>query len=451
MFRGTLLAALILATPAFADDWPQWLGPRRDGIWRESGILDKFPPGGPKLVWKTPIGEGYAGPAVARGRVYITDRVLPGGNPSADDGFKKDRSEGNERVLCLDEASGKILWKHEYPTTYDISYPAGPRTTPVVSGDKVYTLGAMGHLFCFDADKGTVIWSKELRKEYQVPYIMWGFSGSPIVENDRLICLVGGKGSTCVAFDKNTGKELWKNLSAVEPGYAPPMIHEIDGKKMLILWHPQSINALDPTSGKVYWSFPFGGKGKMGSIKAGLTIPTPRLAGDLLFVTTFYDGPLLLKLNGLNPPTEVWRGHGRGEQPDQTDILHSIMPTPVIQDGTIYGIDSYGELRGIDLKSGKRLWETHAATGGKSLRWANAFLTPQGDRFFLFNELGELIIAKLSPKGYHEIDRATILEPTNRMAGPKGRRVIWSHPAFADRSIFARNDREIVRYSLAKE
>src|SRR3954452_11431124 len=201
MLRSVALL-LILAPCVCADDWPQWLGPHRDGIWRESGILDKFPPGGPKLVWKTQIGEGYAGPAVARGRVYVTDRILPEGNPNADDGFKKGRSKGDERVLCLDEASGKVLWKHEYPTVYDISYPAGPRTTPVVSGDKVYTLGAMGHLFCLDADKGKVIWSKELRKEYEVPYIMWGFSSSPIVEDDRLICLVGGKGSTCVAFDK---------------------------------------------------------------------------------------------------------------------------------------------------------------------------------------------------------------------------------------------------------
>src|SRR5437763_5078719 len=146
----TLALSGVRARRAQADDWPQWLGPQRDGVWREAGIVEKFPEGGPKVLWRTPIQGGYAGPAVADGRVYVTDRVV---------------TPPQERVLCLDEKSGKVLWKHAYECRYaGIQYPAGPRTTPLVRGGKVYTLGAAGDLFRFDAATGKVIWSKNFRK-----------------------------------------------------------------------------------------------------------------------------------------------------------------------------------------------------------------------------------------------------------------------------------------------
>jgi outer membrane protein assembly factor BamB len=437
---------------ARADDWPQWLGPQRDGVWRETGILAKFPAEGPTIRWRTPIGAGYSGPAVAAGRVYVTDRKMPAG-VSPGDPFGRRAVAGTERVLCLDEATGKVLWKHEYDCPYQISYPAGPRTTPVVNGDRVYTLGAMGDLLCLDVATGKVLWSKNFPRDYNAQVPMWGFSASPLLDGDRLICLVGGPGSVVVAFHKDTGQEVWRALSAKEPGYAPPMVYEVAGKRQLIIWHPESVNSLDPETGKVYWSQPFGfqpaGPGRK-MVKAGLTVPTPRLMGDLLFVTAFYDGPLMLKLDTDKPGVRVlWQGKSHSEQPDETDGLHSIMPTPVLKDGYIYGVCSYGELRCLDAQTGQRIWSTRQPTGGKELRWANAFLTPQDDRFILFNEQGDLIIAKLSPKGYEELSRAHILNPTNTMAAPKGRRVIWSHPAYADRCVFARNDQEIVCVSMA--
>jgi outer membrane protein assembly factor BamB len=441
------------AAVARADDWPQWLGPQRDGVWRETGIIDKFPAEGASIRWRTPIGGGYSGPAVAGGRVYITDRQLPMGVKNPSNAFGRDAVPGTERVLCLDEKTGKVLWKHEYNCSYQVSYPAGPRTTPVVSGGKVYTLGAMGDLLCLDITNGKVLWSKNFPRDYKVPVPVWGFSASPLLDGDRLICLVGGQGSVAVAFHKDTGKEMWRALSAKEPGYAPPMIFEVARKRQLIIWHPESVNALDPETGKVYWSQPFGSQ-KIGPgrtmLKAALSIPTPRLLGDLLFVTAFYDGPLMLKLDTDKPGAAVlWQGKSHSEAPDQTDGLHSIISTPVLKDGYIYGVCSYGELRCLDARTGQRIWATRQPTGGQELRWANAFLTPQGDRFILFNERGDLIIAKLSPKRYEEISRVNILRPTNTMAGPAGRRVIWSHPAFADRCVFARNDQEIVCVSMA--
>ncbi|MFO0967463.1 MAG: PQQ-binding-like beta-propeller repeat protein [Gemmataceae bacterium] len=451
--RRFLLASVVvfIVGPALAaDDWPQWLGPKRDGVWRETGIIDKFGPKGAKEVWRTPIGAGYSGPAVAAGRVYITDSIHDKGAKDPESGFTKSKASGVERVLCLDQKTGEILWKYEYRTKYNISYAAGPRTTPAVDGDRVYALGAMGDLVCLRVKDGEKVWHRKLLEDYGFDPPLWGFSAHPLVDGDRLISLVGGKGSVVVAFDKMTGKELWKKLSANEPGYCPPMIYEVDGLRQLIIWDPAGINSLNPETGAVYWSHPFFAKpGK--TLKAALSIPTPRLDGHNLFFTAFYDGPLMLRLKGKEKPTVVWRGKGTGETPEKTDGLHAIMVTPTIKDGHIYGVCSYGELRCLKEETGERIWETHAATTGKSVRWGNAFMVEQGDRFILFNEGGDLIIARLTPKGYDEISRAHILEPTNTNAPPPGRRVIWSHPAFAGKCVFARNDREIVCVSMAQE
>jgi outer membrane protein assembly factor BamB len=421
---------LLLATSvAAADDWPQWLGPRRDGVWREDGILSKFPAGGPKVLWRTPAGGGYAGPAVADGKVYITDRLV---------------ADGKERIRCLDEATGKVLWAHEYNCKYAIDYPAGPRATPLIQDGKVYTLGAMGDLFCLEADSGKVVWQKNFVRDLGAPVPMWGFAAHPLIDGDRLICLVGGEDQVVVAFHRLSGAVKWKalTLNSEQLGYSPPMIYQLGGKRQLIIWHPEAVNGLNAETGQVYWSHPF-------RLRANLSVPTPRQSGDLLLVTSFYNGPLLLRFSADKAaPAEVWRGTGRGEMPNQTDKLHAIIATPVIRDGHIYGVCSYGELRCLRLEDGKRLWQTLEATcgGTRPQRWANAFLIEHGDRCFLFNERGELIIARLTPERYEEIDRAKILEPTGKAMG---RQVLWSHPAFANRHMYARNDKEIVCVDLS--
>jgi outer membrane protein assembly factor BamB len=324
-----------------------------------------------------------------------------------------------------------------------VGYPAGPRTTPVVSDGKVYTLGAMGDLLCLETATGAVVWAKNFPRDYQAPVPQWGFSANPLLDGDRLICLVGGAGSVAVAFHKDTGKELWRALSAHEPGYCPPMIYEAGGKRQLIIWHPEAVNGLDPETGQAHWSQPF-------RVRAGITIATPRLAGDLLFVSSFYNGSLMLQLDRDPPGARVrWKGKSNSEQPRLSDGLHSLMCTPFIKNGHVYGVCSYGQLRCLKADSGERVWETLRATGSETRpveRWANAFLVAQGDRFFLFNEKGDLILARLTPQGYDEIGRAHLLEPVNELPG---RPVVWSHPAFANRSVYARNDREIVCVSLA--
>jgi outer membrane protein assembly factor BamB len=447
LFRFYVLVPTLLLTPLHfvrADDWPQWLGPQRDAIWRETGILDKFPEGGPRVRWRAPIGAGYSGPVVANGRVYVTDRFLAAGVKTPKNGFAKERLPGKERILCLDEKTGELLWKHEYDCTYDVSYSDGPRASPLVSDGRVYTLGAMGNLICLDAEKGKVIWSKDFVADLKAPVPLWGFAANLLLDGDKLICLVGGKEQVVVAFDKNTGAVKWHALSLQnrksQIGYSSPVIYTFGGKRQLIIWHPDSVNGLDPETGELYWSQPF-------SAEANLTAPMPRKDGDLLFITSFYNGAMMLKFEG-DKPRELWRGKVKSEMPDRTDTLNSIIPTPFLRDGYIYGICSYGELRCLRESDGKRLWMSLKATEvpDESVRWANAFLIAQGDRFFLPNEKGDLIIARLTPQGYEEIDRAHILDPTDPSPG---RRVVWSHPAFANKSMYARNDKEIVCVSLA--
>lgn len=438
--KRALLGALVsCCCSATADDWPQWMGPQRDGVWREDGIVSRFPAEGPRVIWRSPVSNGYTGPAVAGDRLFLMDRIIKAGETNAENPFARSDVSGYERVLCFDARSGEKLWQHEYECRYTISYPAGPRATPLVDGARVYTLGAEGALRCLDTASGAVIWSKELKTDYKVKAPMWGFTGHPLVDGDRLICLVAGQGSTVVAFDKKTGAEIWKSLSAAEPGYSAPVIYEHAGERLLIVFHPEAANALDPVTGRVGWSVPF-------KSYAGLSVAMPRKLDDLLFFTSFYNGSLMVKLRAPDGAPEVlWRTEKQDER--KTTHLNAIIPTPFVEDGHIYGICSYGQLRCLDATTGVRKWETYkATTEGEPVRWANAFLVKHRDRFFLFNEKGELIIARLSPSGYEEIDRARILEPTNR---DPGRAVVWSHPAFAHRRIYARNDKELVCADLA--
>jgi len=438
------IAVLLLLPIAFsnivrADDWPQWLGPKRDGIWKEEGIIEKFPQGGPKVLWRAKIGSGYAGPAVSNGRVFLMDRVLSAGAKAGGRPGKRGVIPGKERVSCLNESDGKLIWQHEYDSEYTVSYPAGPRATPTVDGDRVYTLGAEGNLFCLSAKDGSVQWQKDFKKEYGVKTPVWGFAAAPLVYRDMVICLVRGDGSTVIAYNKKTGMEVWRALSAKEPGYCPPTLIEHGGKEQLVIWHPEAMNSLDPTTGKIFWSIPW-------KLRSGLSIPTPRLHGDYLFFTAFYNGSTMLKLkSNQSAPEVIWQTEKESEK--RTTHLNSIISTPYLVGNHIYGVCSYGEFRCLEQETGKRVWESFEP--GRKARWSNVFLTPNKDRWFLFNESGDLIIAKLSPEGYEEIDRAHIIEANG--SDLRQRSIVWTHPAYANGNCYVRNDSEIICISLKKE
>ena len=431
-----LLIASCLGTTAQADDWPQWLGPQRDSQWREDGIIERVPAEGLKVLWRAPVQYGYAGPAVANGRVYVPDLAVEEGEIQ-NSASSRTELRGRERLLCLDAATGKLLWQDEEPMVYRLSYAGGPRATPTVADGKVYMLGAEGFLRCLDANTGKRLWARDLKKDYGAETPIWGFCSAPLVDGQKLFCVVGGEGSLVVAFDKDTGREIWKALSAKQPGYAPPTMIEAAGRKQLLIWPPDQLYSLNPENGEVYWQQPL-------QPDYGMSIMAPRQSGDYLFASGIGNVGALFKLSQDKPDASVvWRGK-------VDNAVYCANSTPIIEGETIYGVDCRsGALMGVDLKTGERLWQTfEATTGDRRAGHATAFLVQNGDRYFLFNEHGDLIVARLTPQGYDEIGRFHVLKPTNET---NGRSVVWSHPAFAQRCIFARNDQEIVCVSLAKE
>ena len=426
---GYLLVVICILNPVLAEDWPEWRGKGRAGIWTESGILDKFPEKGLTPVWRTPLHGGFAGPAVAAGRVFVTD-------------FKRSSGKkGMERALCLDEKSGKILWTREWDADYQgISYDTGPRATPTVDGDRVYIVGGSGTLLCLNARTGDVIWRKDYVKDYRMQMPTWGIASAPLVDGDRLIAIVGGQpDAKVIAFDKMTGKEIWRALpSESEQGYSQPVIVAARGTRQLIIWDPTAVVALDPATGKTYWQHPF-------RINLSLTLATPVFDGSRLLVSSFYNGSMLLDL-AKEKASVIWKGKSNSEI--NTDGLHAVVNTPVIDGDYIYGICSYGQFRCLNLKTGERIWETMEVTKEKA-RWASGFIVRHGDRYFINNDRGELIIAKLSAQGYQEISRTQLIKPTSNPGNRRELGVVnWSHPAYANRHIVARNDEEIISVSL---
>lgn len=436
-----ILLTLLLIPPAmsFADDWPQWMGPKRDNVWRETGLLEEFPDAGLRVRWRTPIAGGYAGPAVVGTRVYVTDYVTKD-NVKVDN-FDRKTFTGNERVLCLNETDGAVIWQHEYPVKYTISYPSGPRCTPVVHEGKVYALGAEGNLCCLDAAMGKVIWEKDLKTAYKTKSAIWGYAGHPLIDGQKLITLAGGADSHLVALDKDTGAELWRSQTIKEQGYCPPTIIEAGGAQQLINYSPSAVLALNPEDGKLLWSVPY-------EATSGSIIMSPVKSGDLLYCGGYSDKNLLLRLAKDKPGAEVvWRDQRKAG-------ISPVNVQPFADNGTLYGFDQNGELMAIEIATGKRLWTSTAPIDGKRPAGsATAFIvkyagTTAGNRYWLFNDLGELILAELSPTGYKEIARSKpIVERTNSAFG---RAVVWCMPAFANKRMYVRNDKECVCVELGK-
>ncbi len=447
-FRRSLTVGIVLSSflagSSWADDWPQWMGPQRDGVWRETGLLEKFATNELKPLWRVPVNAGYVGPAVVGQRLFLLDRAA--GKPP--ERTKGDRSlptvPGNERVLCLDAQTGTKVWEHTYDVPYRISYPAGPRATPVVAEGRVYALGAMGHLKALDARNGRVIWERELLKDYTDEPPVWGYAAHPLLDGDRLICTVGGSNSAVVAFHKDTGKELWRALSAKEIGYAPPTIYTVNGRRELIIWHPDGVAGLAPETGQVRWTHPYPVDGK--PQRPEVTIAMPRLAGTRLFLSSFYQGSMLLDVGGTEPKV-VWNRRSK-RRSEFDDGLHTTMCTPVIRDGHIYGLCGFGEFRCFDLATGDRKWESFATGDGKKALFGQAFLVEQADRCWMWNDQGELLLARLSPKGLDILSRAKLLDTVEHT---RGRDILWCPPAFANRSIYVHNGRELIAVSLARD
>lgn len=432
---------LLFVNAGSADDWNQWAGNTRDGQWNETGIVSEFPEGGLKPEWVIPIGSGYAAPVVAEGRIYVVDyRPKP----------ETRRMEAIERMLCLDEKTGKEIWSHEWETHYRRqmqSYATGPRAAPLIAGDYVVCIGATGRIFCLNRVDGQVQWEHDALEAFGARVPVWGISASMIGWRDRVIIPCGGEDGLLRCFDLKSGETKWTAIpAAYELPYCSPEIFEINGREHLVQWSQERLSGLDPETGREIWHVPFRARSNMG-------IGRPVQIGNRILVSCFYNGSMLVEVNEDNEASIVWKKGGKGERPNQTESLHAVMTTPIVEGDHFYGTCSYGELRGLRLSDGERVWENKELT--RQGRWGSIFWAKNGDRYFVNNDLGELLIVKFTPTGAELIDRTQLIKPdTNCGYGPRrfGNALVnWVQPAYANGHVIIRNDSEIRRVSLLQE
>lgn len=399
------------------NDWPQWRGPDRLGSWQHGPQVDRLTEDLVKKVWDVPVGSGYSGPTVASGLVYVMDL-----------------KQGAERILCFDALSGEEKWIYSYPVSYSVGYPTGPRASVLIHSGKAYAWGTMGHLHCLDAKSGDLLWKISTAEQYQSPIPIWGMAANPIMVHDQLIVQVGGAQGAClVAFQPETGEEIWRALED-EASYSSPLLITQAGKEVLLCWTAGKISGLNPMDGSIYWSLP------LPPLKMVMNISDPAYDPPYLFLSAFFDGSYLLELDQQALEAKlVYHRHGSSER--KTDALHCCISTPLIKDGFIYGIDSYGETRCLDLKTGDRIWEDLTLVAPE--RWANVHLIPQGDQVWGFNESGELLLGIFSPEGYTDQGRIKVIDPVKISPNPRNG-VNWAHPAFSGNHIFVRSDSRLI-------
>lgn len=433
------IVGLALCVPAAAEDWPQWLGPHGSSDWTEDGIRTSFDDDALSPKWTANCGLGYAGPVVSDGRVYVFDYEVTEGSVENNPG-RPVSLKGRERLHAIDAASGQVLWTQGDDVEYYVSYPSGPRATPCVDGQHIYTLGTEGDLTCRRTSDGEAVWHVNFLKKFGTKTPIWGHSSCPLVVGELVVTMVGGDGTAVVAFDKATGEEAWRALSSNEPGYSAPMAIELEGKQCVVAFHPGGVSVLDAKTGAEVWAKPI-------KPKFGMSISVPRLHGSQMFVTSYGEAMLVVGV-GSGEPSIEWKANSSNE------AVYCSNSTPYFADDAIYGCDiESSQLMAIEPSTGERLWQNEEvvvrAEAGRRPRHGTAFIvrhTPSG-RYFLFNELGQLLVADLSRDGIEVHGRSQIIEPSGEAFG---RDVVWTHPAFANQSVYARNDNKLVCIDLAE-
>jgi outer membrane protein assembly factor BamB len=402
---GIVLAGCLASSVAYASDWPHFLGLDRNGISAETGLLAHWPNDGPPRVWQKSIGAGFSGPVVAAGRLVLFHRL----------GDK-------EVVACLNAATGEEKWQFAYPTQYrdDFGMDEGPRSTPLVAGNRVYTLGAEGLLHCLELDTGKKIWARSLNRDYQVPKGFFGVATSPILEGNLLLLNIGGKDAGIVALDKDSGKEVWKATNH-EASYSSPVAATFHGKRRVVFFTREGIVLLDPMSGTVQYS-----KHWRARIQASVNAASPVISDDLVFISACYGtGAILLRV-GPERIDEVWKSD---------DAMSNHYNTCVVSDGFLYGFDGRQEegakLRCIELKTGKVRWTSDH-------RGCGSMILAEG-HLIIVDEHGQLVLVEARPDSYQEKARAQVLTAPCR-----------SPIALANGLLYARDTKKLVCWNLRK-
>lgn len=438
-YAATLLLLTLGITQVRAEDWPQWLGPQSASNWNEEEVRTSFGADELSAKWRTPCGVGYAGPVVADSKVYLFDYEVTDGKIENNPG-RPINLKGRERLHAIDAATGDVLWTKSQDVDYYVSYPSGPRATPCVDGERIYTLGAEGDLTCRRTADGETVWHVNYLDKFGTKTPIWGHSSCPLVIGDLVYTMVGGEGTAIVAFDKKTGEERWRALTSNEPGYASPVAIELGSKQCVVAFHPNGVSVLEAANGAEQWSKPI-------KPNYGMSIAVPRLVDGRMFVTAYGEAMLIDKV-GTGDPTISWKTNASRK------AVYCSNPTPYFSDDVIFGCDiESSRLIAIDPPTGDRLWDNQEVLvgpdAGRRTRHGTGFIvrhTPSG-RYFIFNELGELIVCDLSREGIEIHGNAKIIDPAGEAFG---RKVVWTHPAFANGCVYARNDKEVVCVSLAE-
>ena len=404
-----LLFTLTIANCVSAADWPQWLGAKRDSSTTEIVKPWKDPL---KILWKEPVGEGDGAPVIAKGTVYLHTRT-PG--------------KYEESVAAFQADTGKPLWKTAYPRRKaDFLYGSGPRGACCVADGKVYSFGITGVLTCFGADDGKLVWQVDIAKEYQAPTPFFGNSCSPLVEGDRVLVNVGAKGASIVAFDKNTGKEVWKKLDD-KASYSSPIAIGAGDARQVIFLTANGLVSLSPKDGSVFWQHPL-------KDKINESSTTPVVVGDMLFASSITIGGIGLRLenaDGKPAVKEVWK----------KPALTCYFSTPVAVGNHLYVVTStktglisfMSTLRCIDAATGNELWKRD-----KVGEYHASLLRTGDNKLLLVEEFGDLVLLHPNPKEYLELARTKICGKT------------WSHPALANGRLYIRDAKELICVELPK-
>ena len=398
-----LVLALFLCTPVFAADWPQFLGPARNGIYTGAPLTEKWASTGPRVIWRKQVGQGLSGPVVAQNRLILFHRVA-------------DR----EVVESFDALTGAPQWRHAYPTTYrdDFGFDEGPRAVAVVSDGRVYTYGAEGKLHAVELATGKPLWDVDAMRQFEVAKGFFGAAGSPLIDEGKVIANIGGRKGGIVAFDAQSGKAVW-TATADAASYSSGVGATILGRRYAVFLTREGLVGLDPATGQVRFQRPWRAR-QAASVNAA----TPLVVGNAIFVSAEYGpGAGLLQFDGTKL-VDVWLSN---------DVLSNHYATSVHHEGHLYGFHGRQEFgpvfRAVHLQSGKVLWSTE--------RFGAGSVTLAGNRLLIVRETGELILAAASPKSFQTIAKAQILPPTVR-----------AYPALADGVLYVRNDDTLIALDL---
>ena len=402
---ATLVLWIVAINSLWGFDWPQFLGPTRNGVYSGLDLADSWPKGTPVRVWEKEVGEGLAGPVVAGGRVIIFHR-------------RGDR----EIVEAVEVGTGETLWKYGYPTSYrdDFGFDEGPRAVPVVVDGYVYTFGAQGVLNAIDLETGEKIWSENTHLRFRVRKGFFGATSSPLVEDGRVLVNVGGVDAGIVAFNAQTGKVLWTSTGD-EASYSSPVGATFSGRRYAVFFTRNGLVAVDPTTGKVFFKLDWKSR-----LRASVNGVTPLIIEDLIFLSATYGtGAVVLRVDG----TELFKLWASDE------VLSNHYATSAYFDGNLYGFHGRQEytpsFRAIELKTGKVLWSEDGFRAGT--------VTLAGNRLVILKETGELVLAEASAAQFRPIARAQVLSAITR-----------AYPALANGYLYARDEDILVCLDLRK-